>query len=56
MERPGMGGLRSVINLEPWYAINNMAANIQQLKTSLCQLPEILVRLIFTFFASSGKA
>jgi hypothetical protein len=26
-----------------------MAAIIQQLKTNLCQLPDILVRVIFTF-------
>jgi hypothetical protein len=50
MERPGIGGLKRVINLELWYPINNMAAIIQQPKTSLCQLPEILVRVIFTFF------
>jgi len=50
MERPAIGGLKSVINLELWYPINNMAAIIQQPKTSLCQLPDILIRVIFTFF------
>jgi hypothetical protein len=50
MERPGIGGLRSVINLKLWYPINNMAAIIQQPKTNLCRLPDIFVRVIFTFF------
>jgi hypothetical protein len=55
MERPAIGGLKSVINKELWYPINNMAAIIQQPKTSLCQLPDILVRVIFTFLYQFRK-
>jgi len=47
MERPAIGGLKRVINLELLYPINNKAAIIQQLKTSLCLLPDIFVRVIF---------
>jgi hypothetical protein len=50
MEWPTIGGLKSVINLELLYPINKRAAIIQQLKTSLCRLPEILMRLIFNLY------
>jgi len=50
MDRPAIGGLKSVINLELLYPINTKATINQQLKTSLCQLPDIFVRVIFNFF------
>jgi hypothetical protein len=50
MERPEIGGLKRVMNLELLYPINNKAALNQQPKISLCQLPDIFVRVIFNFF------
>jgi hypothetical protein len=50
MEWPGIGGLKSVINLKLLYPIKSKAVIIQQLNTSLCPLPDIFVRVIFKFY------
>jgi hypothetical protein len=56
MERSAIGGLKRVINLELLHPINIKAAIIQQLKTSLCQLPDIFVWVIFNFRCHFRKA